>query len=94
MPQHQQYLLGKLVIVGVTRIRRSVRTLFSEKVIFEWVRVLVLASLCALLGSVITMHVAPKAFAVQAKPPTGNLLQMRSVTGQQLAFNLISHQFQ
>ncbi len=87
MSQHQQYSLGTFVIAGVTRILRSVRALFSERVIFECARVLALASLCALLGSMVAMHATPKAFAVQAKPPTDWSFYMLS-TSTTTAYNL------
>ncbi len=87
MPQHQPYLLGKPVIVGVTRILRSIGSLFSGRVIFECVRVLVLASMCALLGVAVTMHTMPKVFAVAAKPQTDWSFYMLS-TSTTTAYNL------
>lgn len=85
--QHQQHSVWISVIAGISRILRSVRMFFRERVIFECVRVLALVSMSALLGSVVTMHAMPKAFAAQSKPPTDWSFYMLS-TSTTTAYNL------
>ena len=80
MSQHQRHSVWKSVIAGVTCIMRPARVLFSDSVIFECARVLALGSMCALLSSMVAMHAMPKAFAVQAKPPTDWSFYMHSTS--------------
>ena len=78
MSQHQRHSVWKSVIAGVTCIMRPARVLFSERVVISCARVLALGSMCALLSSMVAMHATPKAFAVQAKPPTDWSFYMHS----------------
>lgn len=90
MPHQQQDWLLKLLRMCVVRILGSVRTLLSRSVLVECGRVLALASLAALLSMAVAMYVAPKAFAVQAKPPTDwsfYVLSASSTTAYNLGCN-------
>lgn len=87
MLHHRRSSLGKLVLARTAHMLRIVRVLFSQRVIFECARIFALGSMCILFGSIMAMHPAPKAFAVQAQPHTDWSFYMLS-TSTTTAYNL------
>jgi hypothetical protein len=78
MSQHQLRPVRELLGAWVTCMVQPVRILFSKSIFVSCARILALMSMCVLIGAVTMVYRTPKAFAMQAQPPTDWSFYMNS----------------